>query len=66
MWRDIALTNKAQLSESLLKLEQQLAHIRENLDTRQLEQAFEIAHRLKSHSRQRHRVTGKTKSKSKK
>ena len=46
MWRDIALTNKEHIADALLKLEQQLAHIRENLDTRELERAFDIAHRL--------------------
>jgi len=30
-----------------LKLEQKLAHIRENLDTRGLEEEFERAHKLK-------------------
>ena len=33
MWRDIAITNKS-LGRALLKLEQRLAHIRENLDSR--------------------------------
>jgi prephenate dehydrogenase len=47
MWRDIALTNKKNLSDALLKLEQRLAHIRENLDTRQLAEEFERAHHLK-------------------
>jgi prephenate dehydrogenase len=47
MWRDIALTNKQNLREALLKFEQRLAHLRENLDTRQLEQEFETAHHLK-------------------
>ncbi len=37
MWRDIAITNKKQIADALLKLEQRLAHIRENLDTRALE-----------------------------
>ena len=46
MWRDIAITNKRSIAESLLKLEQKLAHIRENLDTRELEREFEQAHRL--------------------
>jgi len=55
MWRDIALTNKGSIADALLKLEQKLAHIRENLDTRELEREFEQAHRLK-HS------TAKTKS----
>ena len=63
MWRDIALTNKEHIADALLKLEQQLAHIRENLDTRELERAFDIAHRLKTYSPQGHRGTGKTKSK---
>jgi len=66
MWRDIALTNKQHLANALLKLEQQLTHIRENLDTRQLELAFEQAHRLKANSPQRHRDTENAKSKSKK
>jgi prephenate dehydrogenase len=60
MWRDIALTNKKPISRALLKLEQQLAHIRENLDTRELEAEFERAHLLKR-SPQSHRVTGKRK-----
>lgn len=47
MWRDIALTNKQSIGAALLKLEQKLAHIRENLDTRALEQEFEQAHQLK-------------------
>src|SRR5437868_4682992 len=47
MWRDIALTNKKNIQEALLKLEQRLAHIRENLDTRQLAEEFEKAHQLK-------------------
>jgi len=47
MWRDIALTNKNNIQEALLKLEQRLAHIRENLDTRRLAEEFERAHHLK-------------------
>jgi len=47
MWRDIALTNKKNLREALLKLEQRLAHIRENLDTRELAVEFERAHHLR-------------------
>ena len=61
MWRDIALTNKEQIAEALLKLEQQLAHIRENLDNRELDKAFEQAHKL--NSPQRHRGTENPKSK---
>ncbi len=47
MWRDVALTNKANIRHALLKLEQRLAHIRENLDTRELAVEFERAHHLK-------------------
>ena len=47
MWRDIALTNKKNLSAALLGLEQRLAHIRENLDSRELSVEFERAHLLK-------------------
>jgi prephenate dehydrogenase len=47
MWRDVALTNKANIRSALLKLEQHLAHIRENLDTRELAMEFERAHQLK-------------------
>jgi prephenate dehydrogenase len=47
MWRDIAITNKTQIADALLKLEQRLAHIRENLDTRGLEREFELGHGLK-------------------
>ena len=62
MWRDIALTNKNSITDALLKLEQRLAHIRENLDTRQLEEEFEHAHKLKSGaSPRRHEDTKKTK-----
>jgi prephenate dehydrogenase len=48
MWRDIALTNKENIREALLKLEQRLAHLRENLDNRELEAEFERAHRLQN------------------
>ena len=51
MWRDIAITNKQQIAEALLKLEQELAHIRENLDTRQLEEEFDRAHKLNRRSK---------------
>jgi prephenate dehydrogenase len=65
MWRDVALTNKKNIRHALLKLEQRLAHIRENLDTRELAIEFERAHLLKKHLRkaspQRHRGTEKTK-----
>lgn len=47
MWRDIALTNKKNLQDAIFKLEQRLAHIRENLDTRELAMEFEKAHHLR-------------------
>jgi len=48
MWRDIAITNKQSIADALLKLEQKMAHIRQNLDTRELEREFEQAHRLRN------------------
>ena len=47
MWRDIALTNTGNIEEALQQLEQKLAHIRENLKTRGLEEEFERAHEFK-------------------
>jgi prephenate dehydrogenase len=47
MWRDIAISNKKNIEDALLKVEQRLAHIRENLSTRQLAEEFEQAHGLK-------------------
>jgi prephenate dehydrogenase len=47
MWRDIALTNKKHLHAAIAKLEQRLAHIRENLDTRELAMEFERARELR-------------------
>src|SRR5271166_2688008 len=47
MWRDIAISNKGNLEDALFKVEQRLAHIRENLATRQLAEEFELAHGLK-------------------
>ena len=47
MWRDIAITNKNNLGDALFKVEQRLAHIRENLTTRQLAEEFDRAHALK-------------------
>jgi prephenate dehydrogenase len=47
MWRDIAITNKKNLDDALWKVEQRLAHIRENLTTRQLAEEFEQAHQLR-------------------
>lgn len=53
MWRDIAITNKKNISDALLKLEQRLAHIRENLDSRELSAEFERAHELKKEKLQK-------------
>lgn len=47
MWRDVAISNKKNLEDALWKLEQRLAHIRENLGSRQLAEEFELAHQLK-------------------
>jgi prephenate dehydrogenase len=47
MWRDIAITNKKNVADALLKLEQRLVHIRENLDSKQLADEFERAHELR-------------------
>jgi len=47
MWRDIAITNKGNIADALLKLEQRLAHIRENLGSRELAAEFERAHQIK-------------------
>lgn len=47
MWRDIALTNATNIEDALLKLEQRLAHIRENLRTPQLRTEFERASKFK-------------------
>jgi prephenate dehydrogenase len=47
MWRDIAITNQKNLDRALSKVEQRLAHIRENLATRQLADEFEQAHQLR-------------------
>jgi prephenate dehydrogenase len=47
MWRDIAISNKGNLEKALWKVEQRLAHIRENLATRALAEEFEQAHQLR-------------------
>ena len=61
MWRDIAITNKKNLADALQKLEQRLAHIRENLDSRELAAEFERAHELRKNPPRRHGNTEKTK-----
>jgi prephenate dehydrogenase len=47
MWRDVAISNKKNLEKALWKVEQRLAHIRENLATRELAEEFERAHQLR-------------------
>ncbi len=47
MWRDVAISNKANLEKALWKVEQRLAHIRENLSSRELAGEFEKAHQLR-------------------
>jgi prephenate dehydrogenase len=47
MWRDIAITNKEPIQAALWKLEQRLAHLRENLDSKELALEFERAHHLR-------------------
>jgi prephenate dehydrogenase len=61
MWRDVALTNKKNIRHALLKLEQRLAHIRENLDTRELAMEFERAHHLRKAPLRKRKDTEKDK-----
>ena len=61
MWRDIAITNKKHIGDALQKLEQRLAHVRENLDSKQLADEFERAHQLRKNPPQMHRDTEKKK-----
>jgi prephenate dehydrogenase len=53
MWRDIAISNRKNLEDALFKVEQRLAHIRENLATRELAEEFEQAHGLKKSTRKK-------------
>jgi prephenate dehydrogenase len=62
MWRDVALTNKKNIQNALFKLEQRLAHIRENLDTRELAMEFERAHHLRKISSRKLGSTQKVRS----
>ncbi len=47
MWRDVALTNTGPVAETLLALEQRLAHVRENLRTPELRDEFALANRFR-------------------
>ncbi len=46
MWRDIALTNTGNIEDALLRFEQQLAHLRENLRGPGLREMFDKANRF--------------------
>lgn len=48
MWRDIAITNEANIQEALLRLEQRFAHLRENLRTREVAEEFGLAQRFRA------------------
>ena len=50
MWRDVAYTNEAAVSATLLALEQRLAYLRENLRTPELREEFLRANRFRKHS----------------
>jgi prephenate dehydrogenase len=46
MWRDIALTNTGNIEEAILRFEQELAHLRENLRGPGLREMFESANKF--------------------
>ena len=48
MWRDVAMTNTKNVSDALSALEQELAHLRENLRTPELREEFERANRFRA------------------
>ena len=48
MWRDVALTNTKAIAETLQTLEQELAHVRENLRTPELRDEFTRANRFRT------------------
>ncbi len=47
MWRDVAMTNTANVAATLFALEQRLAHVRENLKTPELREEFVKANRFR-------------------
>ena len=53
MWRDIALTNTENIQEALLRLEQRLAYIRENLRGAALRDEFERANKFRGQNREK-------------
>ena len=48
MWRDIALSNTEPIAAALAALEQQLAHVRENLRTPELKEEFRLANEFRA------------------
>lgn len=60
MWRDIAFTNTSEIEHALQRLEQRLAHIRENLRSPELRREFEKANSFeKQNPPRRHEDTKK-------
>ena len=53
MWRDVALTNTENIAATLHALEQQLAHLRENLRTPELREEFAAANRFRDEAAKR-------------
>jgi len=47
MWRDVALTNTAEIAQTISALEQRLAHVRENLRTPELREEFATANKFR-------------------
>jgi prephenate dehydrogenase len=48
MWRDIAMTNEEAIAAALLRMEQELAHLRENLRTPELRDIFTQANAFRA------------------
>lgn len=48
MWRDVAMTNTEAIADTLLALEQSLAHVRENLRTPELRDEFALANKFRA------------------
>ena len=48
MWRDVAMTNTEAIADTLLALEQRLAHMRENLRTPELREEFAQANKFRA------------------
>lgn len=51
VWRDICLTNKDNIAQALSRLEQELAHLRENISSKELAEEFEKAQNLVDRTR---------------